>query len=125
MISILRGDAMDPVTSTENSTEMRNGFRDLLGHRIANWQPDKVTVELDIAAQHLNLAGTVHGGVLAALVDIAGSVCGLYCSTVGNVRRAVTFPSLQILPDRRHQVVLRLLGENVRVVPESIFQVLK
>lgn len=90
MISILHGDAMDPVTSTENSAEMRNDFRDLLGHRIANWQPDTVTVELDIVPQHLNLAGTVHGGVLAALVDIAGSLSGLYCATTGNVRRVVT-----------------------------------
>lgn len=90
MISILHGDAVDPVTSTENSTETRNDFRDLLGHRIADWQPDKVIVELDIAPQHLNLAGTVHGGVLASLVDIAGALSGLYCATAGNVRRAVT-----------------------------------
>lgn len=81
---------MDTVTSAENKTEMRIGFKDLLGHQIANWQPDQVTVELDIGPQHLNLAGTVHGGVLAALVDIAGSLSGLHCATAGNVRRAVT-----------------------------------
>ena len=66
------------------------GFKDLLGHRIAEWQPDRVTVELDIGPQHLNLAGTIHGGVLASLIDVAGWLSGLYCATPGNVRRAVT-----------------------------------
>ncbi len=81
---------MDPVTQIENSADMRIGFAQLLGHRIAQWEPDRVIVELDIGPQHLNLAGTVHGGVLAALADIAGSLSGLYCATKGNVRRAVT-----------------------------------
>lgn len=90
MLSISRGDTMDPVTSTENNVSMCIDFKDLLGHRIANWKPDQATVELVIGPQHLNIAGTVHGGVLAALVDVAGTVSGLYCTTAGNVRRAVT-----------------------------------
>ena len=46
-----------------------DGFNALLGHRIAEWGPDKVIVELDIEAQHLNFTGTVHGGVLVDVLS--------------------------------------------------------
>ncbi|MDY7577084.1 PaaI family thioesterase [Herbaspirillum sp. RTI4] len=83
MSCILPGDAM-------KADPMQSGFKDLLGHRVAEWGPDQVVVELDIGPQHLNLAGTVHGGVLASLIDVAGSLSGLYSPNESDMRRAVT-----------------------------------
>ncbi len=47
------------------------GFIDLVGIRSGEGADGRATLELDATDQHLNQAGTVHGGVLATLVDSA------------------------------------------------------
>ena len=47
------------------------GFVDVLGVRRQEAEDGRARLELDATEQHLNLAGTVHGGVLATLVDTA------------------------------------------------------
>lgn len=66
------------------------GFGRLLGCRVTHWAPDSVEVELALGPQHLNRAGSVHGGVLATLIDVACALSGLYSDVPGWVRKAVT-----------------------------------
>jgi uncharacterized protein (TIGR00369 family) len=47
------------------------GFAERLGARAAHAEDGRATVRFDATDEHLNPAGTVHGGVLATLVDTA------------------------------------------------------
>jgi uncharacterized protein (TIGR00369 family) len=53
---------------TENSS---GGFKAVLGVRGETAEEGRAGLELDATEDHLNAAGTVHGGVLASLVDMA------------------------------------------------------
>lgn len=99
---------------------MQSGFKELLGHRIAHWEADRVTIELDIGPQHHNRAGTVHGGVLAALIDVAGALCGLYCETPGHVRKAITLSLTSNFTGRTSAGRIRAVGHK-RAGGTSIF----
>lgn len=48
-----------------------DGFAGWLGIGSVTGEDGRATAELDAGEQHLNPAGTVHGGVLATLVDTA------------------------------------------------------
>lgn len=65
-------------------------FNELLGFEITQWRENYVELNLAIQTQHLNRSGTVHGGVLATLIDAAGGLAGCYCTVEGHVRRALT-----------------------------------
>ena len=47
------------------------GFAERLGARAASAEDGRATVRFEATDEHLNPAGTVHGGVLATLVDTA------------------------------------------------------
>jgi uncharacterized protein (TIGR00369 family) len=47
------------------------GFIELLGSRDWTSGDGRARLELDVADKHLNRAGTVHGGVIASLMDMA------------------------------------------------------
>ena len=47
------------------------GFRDLVGLDVLRADDGSVTVGLDARDEHLNPFGTVHGGAIATLVDVA------------------------------------------------------
>jgi len=47
------------------------GFLNLVGIRDQTAQDGNARLELDVTEEHLNSSGTVHGGVLATLVDAA------------------------------------------------------
>ena len=48
-----------------------DGFIGLLASRDWSSEEGRARLELDVTPQHLNPAGTVHGGVLASLMDMA------------------------------------------------------
>jgi uncharacterized protein (TIGR00369 family) len=48
-----------------------NGFMDLLGVRDVRAEDGTSVIHFTAGEQHLNPAGTIHGGVLASLVDTA------------------------------------------------------
>ncbi len=52
----------------------RPGFAGLLGLRIVSGQRGEAVIECDVGPEHLNLGGSVHGGVIASLVDVAVAV---------------------------------------------------
>ncbi len=51
-------------------------FGALLGYRMVDSGDDFVVLELDVRQEHRNLYGTVHGGVILALLDTAGLWAG-------------------------------------------------
>ncbi len=65
-------------------------FHDLLGITVEAWRDGFASLSLEVERRHFNRSGILHGGVLLALVDQAGAYAGLFCTTPGNVRRAVT-----------------------------------
>ncbi|MER1940787.1 PaaI family thioesterase [Castellaniella sp. FW104-16D08] len=66
------------------------GFAAQTGCRIVAWKDGYAELELDIEARHLNRGGTVHGGVLATLIDVTGALAGLYTGSLEHQRKAVT-----------------------------------
>jgi uncharacterized protein (TIGR00369 family) len=55
-----------------------SGLREHLGIRYVGMDGDAVVLELLMGPQHHNLASTLHGGAIAALIDIA---CALAAQT--------------------------------------------
>lgn len=66
------------------------GFASHLGFEFLDWEPERAELGLDIQDWHLNLAGVLHGGILATLLDIAGAAAGSYCPYPGRIRKAIT-----------------------------------
>ena len=48
-----------------------DGWRELMGLEVVDGDGDSATIELEADHRHLNPHGTVHGGVIATLVDSA------------------------------------------------------
>lgn len=57
-----------------------SGAQNLIGYRVdLNPQTGRAAVSLEIAAQHLNRNGSMHGGILAMMLDTAaGFAASLY-----------------------------------------------
>ena len=53
------------------SVRKPSDFGDLLGVSFSTYDAGDCVAELDVASHHLNIGGTVHGGVINALCDIA------------------------------------------------------
>ena len=70
-------------------TELEN-FHTLVGCERLEWRDGFIRIALDVLPKHLNLNGVLHGGVLMAMLDEAGSFCGLWCSVPGHQRASVT-----------------------------------
>ena len=54
-----------------SETEGSGGFAERLGAEVTSTAAGKATVTFEARDEHLNAAGTLHGGVLATLVDTA------------------------------------------------------
>jgi uncharacterized protein (TIGR00369 family) len=68
----------------------KSGFRSLVGYWAEVWADGYAEIVLDVAPQHLNSLGIVHGGVYAALLDAACGHAASWCGVPGNVRRCMT-----------------------------------
>lgn len=65
-------------------------FNRELGIRITRFEEGLCEIEMIAEEKHLNRSGTLHGGVVASLLDVVGGYAGTWCNTPGNIRRAVT-----------------------------------
>lgn len=61
------------MTAAERSPYRENGFRRLLGVRVADAEPGRAVVEVPVGADLRQAAGNVHGGVFASLIDSAAA----------------------------------------------------
>ena len=50
--------------------ENNRGFTELVGTEVSSAEEGRATVSLQAEERHLNLSGTVHGGVISTLVDV-------------------------------------------------------
>lgn len=67
-----------------------NGFRQTIDLRTTELGSGHAVMELTIDPRHINSQGSIHGGVLAAMIDNTGGLAGCYCPTSKNTRKAVT-----------------------------------
>jgi uncharacterized protein (TIGR00369 family) len=67
-----------------------SGFRHLIGMRVVELNADRAVMEIHLTPEHLNGQGSVHGGVLASLIDNTGGLAGCYCPKRETLRKAVT-----------------------------------
>lgn len=51
--------------------QQRQGMADNLGYRIEHFAPGKVSLSYTPRARHMNLLGSLHGGIFASLLDTA------------------------------------------------------
>lgn len=68
----------------------RSGFRMLIGYRTKVWREGYGEVELVLMPQHLNSLGVVHGGIFAALLDVALGHAVSFSPVPGNTRYSTT-----------------------------------
>lgn len=54
------------------------------------WWPGHAEFALDLVHHHLNYVGSLHGGVIATLLDVACGYCGLRSATDGRAGLAAT-----------------------------------
>jgi len=66
------------------------GFRKLIGLVTGELQDGLAVMELTVLPEHLNSHGSVHGGILATMIDHAGGVAGCSPEVTGKRRKAVT-----------------------------------
>ena len=66
------------------------GFRSLVGYHAVEWRENYAEIELDIASEHGNSLGIVHGGVLMTLLDASMGHAATWTPVKGNVRVCVT-----------------------------------
>lgn len=80
------GDPPPPNRDESDKQRRRSGHRQLVGYRTKAWSEGYGEVELVIGPQHLNSIGRLHGGVYAALLDVAMGHAVSFCSTPGHTR---------------------------------------
>lgn len=61
-----------------------------LGARFVTWETGRAAIALDFRPEHCNPGGRVHGGILAALLDVACGYAGLYEQDAARSRRCLT-----------------------------------
>jgi uncharacterized protein (TIGR00369 family) len=69
---------------------MDNPLLEWLGVQLVAWQPDSCTFALDIEARHLNRSRSLHGGLIATMLDAACGYSGAYSEPGEPKRHAVT-----------------------------------
>lgn len=66
------------------------GMLRLIGFAFDKRYKGGIEGHLDVREDHVNRAGTVHGGVYATMLDAVCSGAGMYCPHPGRMRVAVT-----------------------------------
>jgi len=74
----------------EISADNPVGFRKLIGLKAITVDDSYAVMELEIGAEHLNSQGSLHGGIVATMIDHAGGIAGCLCKKTGTMRKAVT-----------------------------------
>ena len=56
--------------------DIKDTFHEVLDYTVEEWSDSHVLLQMVVKPEHRNLGGSVHGGVLSSLVDIAGFMGG-------------------------------------------------
>jgi len=102
------------------------GFKDTLGVHGETATDGKARLELRAGEEHLNAAGTVHGGVLASLVDMAMGSAVLSLTGDGEVPATSQLTVTYLRPGKEGDLVVtaevRKQGENLTVCEAGVEQ---
>jgi uncharacterized protein (TIGR00369 family) len=101
------------MTEDDRLREVRERFErsrfhtSFLGARLGRVRPGEVDVELDVGPQHLNLFGTMHGGLIATLADTATGLAMLTTLEAGTTHLTTSLGVTFLAPGRAGTVTAR------------------
>ena len=102
------------------------GFLDVLGVRDRTAEDGHARLELDATEEHLNEAGTLHGGVLASLVDTAMGQAVRSSTGEDDVPATSQLTVTYLRPGQPGHLVatatVRMQGENLTVCEAEVEQ---
>jgi uncharacterized protein (TIGR00369 family) len=67
-----------------------SAFAKALGVEILDWQPGFIRMQAPVSPWHLNRTSVVHGGIAAAMLDMACGFAGIHTPPGEPLRQAVT-----------------------------------
>ena len=101
------------MTERDRLEEVRERFErsrfhtSFLGARLGRVSRGEVDVELDVGPQHLNLFGTMHGGLIATLADTATGLAMLTALEPGTAHLTTSLGVTFLAPGRAGVVTAR------------------
>jgi uncharacterized protein (TIGR00369 family) len=101
------------MTERDRLEEVRERFErsrfhtSFLGARLGRVSRGEVDVELDVGPQHLNLFGTMHGGLIATLADTATGLAMLTALAAGTTHLTTSLGVTFLAPGRAGIVTAR------------------
>ena len=63
-------------------------FHDVLDYTVLEWEEGNALIEMQVQPKHRNRGSSIHGGVIATLIDIVGDMAGIW--TPAGERKTVT-----------------------------------
>ncbi len=101
------------MTEGDRLAEVRERFErsrfhtSFLGARLGRVRPGEVDVELEVGSEHLNLFGTMHGGMIATLADTATGLAMLTTLQPGTTHLTASLGVTFLAPGRAGVVTAR------------------
>jgi uncharacterized protein (TIGR00369 family) len=100
--------SLDPGVEKVRHRFARSAFHtSFLGARLGEVQPGSVEVQLDVGTDHLNLFGTLHGGLIATLADTATGLAMLTSLDDGMTHVTTSLSVTFLAPARSGTVTAR------------------
>ena len=103
---------------------MDNGFRALVGLQVVDHGDGTAVVTLDADDRHLNPYGTVHGGAIATLVDVAmgGAVAAAGAEAPVTIEMKLTYLEPGRPGEVRAEAKVRKRGKRLTIVEAEVTQ---
>lgn len=98
------------LTMEAATRKFSHGFPALLGFEFLEWEEGRAVLGLEVTDRHLNLAGLIHGGVLATLLDVAGACAGTWCPYPDRIRKAITLSMTTTFTGQSGKGYIRAIG---------------
>jgi len=89
-----------------------NPFLQMLGAKIIDWKEGECLWEFQILPQFLNSQGSLHGGAIATLLDVACGYSGYFPDIDGSEARATTLSLTVNYMSKATQGSLRAIGRR-------------
>ena len=100
--------SLDPGVEKVRHRFARSSFHtSFLGARLGEVEPGSVEVQLDVGTDHLNLFGTLHGGLIATLADTATGLAMLTSLDDGMTHVTTSLSVTFLAPARSGTVTAR------------------
>jgi uncharacterized protein (TIGR00369 family) len=81
---------MDNASTSPSPLKTFGGFAGDIGIKMSDWRLDHCEMYIDLAENHRNGLGVVHGGVISSLIDVCCTHAGIFCTVPGNIRSGLT-----------------------------------